>query len=129
MGLQYIALHHKELPMRRFLGLATVAALLVPSIASAADVVSAQQAQTVALRDGSAVVFFTNAEDKFEVVTTVSATEAAPALRFTHDLAAGQSATIELSGDAGTPAARLVLTRDGDKLRVDSGSKTASTGL
>lgn len=115
--------------MRRFLGLATVAALLVPSIASAADVVSAQQARTVALRDGSAVVFFTNSDDKFEVVTTVSATEAAPALRFTHDLASGQSAVIELSGDADTPAARLVLTRDGDKLRVDSGSKTASTGL
>lgn len=129
MGVQYIALHHKELPMRRFLGLATVAALLVPSIASAADVVNARQAQTVALRDGSAVVFFTNADDKFEVVTTVSATETAPALRFTHDLASGQSATIELSGDAGAPAARLVLTRDGDKLRVDSGSKTASTGL
>jgi hypothetical protein len=120
-----------ELSMRRFLGLATATAiaLLVPSIASAADVVSAEQARTVALRDGSAVVFFTNANDKFEVVTTVAASEESPALRFTHDLAAGQSAVIELSGDVGTPAARLVLTREGDKLRVDTGSKTAATGL
>jgi hypothetical protein len=118
-----------ELSMRHFLGLATAIALLVPSIASAADVVSAEQARTVALRDGSAVVFFTNTNNKFEVVTTVAASETSPALRFTHDLAAGQSAVIELSGDVDTPAARLVLTRDGDKLRVDSGSKTASTGL
>ena len=127
--MQYIALQHMELSMRRFLGLATAIALLVPSIASAADVVSAEQARTVALRDGSAVVFFTNTNEKFEVVTTVASSEEAPALRFTHDLAAGQSAVIELSGDVGTPAARLVLTRDGDKLRVDTGSKTASTGL
>jgi hypothetical protein len=129
MGMQDIALQHMELPMRRFLGLATAIALLVPSIASAADVVSAEQARTVALRDSSAVVFFTNTKDKFEVVTTVAANEQSPALRFTHDLAAGQSAVIELSGDVDTPAARLVLTRDGDKLRVDTGSKTASTGL
>jgi len=114
--------------MRRFLGLAAIA-LLVPSIASAADVVSAEQARTVALRDGSAVVFFTNTKDKFEVVTTVATSELAPALRFTHDLASGQSAVIELSGEAGTPATRLVLTREGDKLRVDNGQKTASTGL
>ena len=127
--MQYIALQHMELSMRRFLGLVTAIALLVPSIASAADVVSAEQARTVALRDGSAVVFFTNANDKFEVVTTVASNEEAPALRFTHDLTAGQSAVIELSGDVGTTAARLVLTRDGDKLRVDTGSKTASTGL
>jgi hypothetical protein len=112
--------------MRRFLGLAAIA-FLVPSIASAADVMSAEQARTVALRDGSAVVLFTNSAGKFEVVTTVAASEQAPALRFTHDLDVGQSAVIELSGDVDTPAARLVLTRDGDKLRVDTGSKTAST--
>jgi hypothetical protein len=64
--------------MRRFLGLAAIA-LLIPSIASATDVVSAQQARTVALRDGSAVVFFTNSDGKFEVVTTVAATELSPA--------------------------------------------------
>jgi hypothetical protein len=114
--------------MRRFLA-ATALALLIPTMASAADLVTAEQARTVSLRDGSAVVFFTNASDKFEVVTTVSADDRSPALRFTHDLAVGQSAVIELAGDAGTPAARLTLTRDGDKLRVDGGSNTVATGL
>lgn len=114
--------------MRRILAAAALA-LLVPAAASAADVVSADQARTVSLRDGSAVVYFTNASDKFEVVTTVAADERSPALRFTHDLAAGQSAVIELAGEEGAPAARLVLTRDGDKLRVDSATKTAATGL
>ena len=93
--------------MRRFLGLATAVALLVPSIASAADVVSAEQARTVALRDGSAVVFFTNTNDKFEVVTTVASSEEAPALRFTHDLTAG------LAGHEGVREVRRVGTMTG----------------
>src|SRR3954451_21740969 len=102
-----------ELSMRRFLGLVTAVALLVPSIASATDVVSAEHVRTVALRDGSAVVFFTNTNDKFDGVTTVASSEEAPALHCNHDLSRDHSDVIELSDDVGTPAARLVLPREG----------------
>jgi hypothetical protein len=103
--------------MRR---ITTAAAILLASatLANAANL-TAGQARSLALRDQSVVVYYTATDKGFEVVTTV-ATDAGSPVRFTHVLADGGVATLEVGGDAGTPAAKLVIAREGDSLKVEA---------
>jgi len=103
----------------RFASLTMFVALSVPSVASA-DILAAGQAQTILLKDQSAVVFYTQKPAGHEVVTTIASTEATTApVRLVSTLADGQSVTVEVAGPAGTAADRLILSREGDYLRVD----------
>jgi hypothetical protein len=103
--------------MLRFTALAALAAALIPSFALAEQVPSAT-AYTVNLKDYyTAVVFYVDSPDGFQIVTSVAA-ESGPAIRFTNHLLAGQSATLEGSGEVGTRSSGLVLSRIGDALHV-----------
>jgi hypothetical protein len=103
----------------RFASLTMLVALSVPSLASA-DILAAGEARTILLKDQSAVVFYTQTPNGFEVVTTVAAIEAATApVRLLNMLTEGQSVTVEVAGSAGTSADRLILSRVGDHLRVE----------
>jgi hypothetical protein len=102
--------------MLRSTTLALIAAL-APSLAFA-DEVPATTAYTVNLKDYyTAVVFYVDSPDGFQIVTSVAA-ENGPAMRFTNHLLDGQSATIEASGEVGTPSSGLVLSRTGGALHV-----------
>jgi hypothetical protein len=103
--------------MLRFTALAALAAALVPSFALAEKVPSAT-AYTVLLKDYyTAVVFYVDSPDGFEIVTSVAA-ESGPAIRFTNHLLEGQSATLEGSGEVGARSSGLVLSRINDALHV-----------
>jgi len=103
--------------MLRSTTLALIAAL-APSLAFA-DEVPATTAYTVNLKDYyTAVVFYVDSPDGFQIVTSVAA-ENGPAMRFTNHLVDGQSATIEASGEVGTPSSGLVLSRIGGALHVE----------
>jgi hypothetical protein len=103
----------------RFASLTMLVALSVPSLASA-DILAAGQARTILLKDQSAVVFYTQTSAGLEVVTTVAGTEVATTpVRLLNTLTDGQSVTLEVAGPAGTPADRLILSREGDHLRVE----------
>jgi hypothetical protein len=103
----------------RFALLTMLVVLSAPSLASA-DILAAGQARTVLLKDQSAVAFYTQTPDGLEVVTTVAATEAETApVRLINTLTDGQSVTVEVTGPAGTSADRLILSREGDHLRVE----------
>jgi len=103
--------------MLRFTALAALAVALVPSFALAEEVPSAT-AYTVNLKDYyTAVVFYVDSPDGFQIVTSVAA-ESGPAIRFTNHLLAGQSATLEGSGEVGARSSGLVLSRIGDALHV-----------
>jgi hypothetical protein len=74
------------------------------------------------------VVYFSRGETGFEVVTTVAASETSAPVRLIHVLAPGQSVTVEVPGPVGTSAGRLILTRVGDSLRIDTvPDRTASS--
>jgi hypothetical protein len=112
--------------MLRFTALAALAAALVPSFALAEKVPSAT-AYTVLLKDYyTAVVFYVDSPDGFQIVTSVAA-ESGPAIRFTNHLLAGQSATLEGSGEVGTRSSGLVLSRIGDVLHVMPLPETEAT--
>jgi hypothetical protein len=103
----------------RFALLTMFVTLAVPSLASA-DILAAGQARTILLKDQSAVVFYSQTPAGFEVVTTVAATEAETAsVRLINTLTDGRSVTVEVAGPAGTFADRLILSREGDHLRVE----------
>jgi hypothetical protein len=103
--------------MLRFTALAALAVALVPSFALAEEVPSAT-AYTVNLKDYyTAVVFYVDSPDGFQIVTSVAA-ESGPAIRFTNHLLAGQSATLEGAGEVGARSSGLVLSRIGDALHV-----------
>ena len=105
--------------------LALIAAL-VPSLALAEEVPSTT-AYTVNLKDYyTAVVFYVDSPDGFQIVTSVAA-ESGPAIRFTNHLLAGQSATLEGSGEVGTHSSGLVLSRIGDVLHVMPLPETEAT--
>jgi hypothetical protein len=94
-------------------------ALSIPSLASA-DTLAAEQARTILLQDQSAVVFYTQTPAGHEVVTTIATSEGTTApVRLVSTLADGQSVTVEVAGPAGTAADRLILSHEGDYLRVD----------
>jgi hypothetical protein len=112
--------------MLRFTALAALAVALVPSFALAEQVPSAT-AYTVNLKDYyTAVVFYVDSPDGFQIVTSVAA-ESGPAIRFTNHLLAGQSATLEGSGEVGTHSSGLVLSRIGDVLHVMPLPETEAT--
>ncbi|HYG90973.1 MAG TPA: hypothetical protein VD978_32495 [Azospirillum sp.] len=97
--------------------LAALAATLVPSSALAEEV-QPGAAYTVLLKDHyTAVVYYMDSPDGFLIVTTMAA-GSGPAVRFTNHLLAGQSATLEASGEVGAPSSRVLLSRIGDVLNV-----------
>ena len=107
----------------RFALLTMLVVLSAPSLASA-DILAAGQARTVLLKDQSAVVFYTQTPDGLEIVTTVAATEAETVpVRLINTLTDGQSVMVEVAGPAGTFADRLILSREGDHLRVERSSQ------
>jgi hypothetical protein len=112
--------------MLRFTALVALAAALIPSFALAEEVPSAT-AYTVNLKDYyTAVVFYVDSPDGFQIVTSVAA-ENGPAIRFTNHLLADQSATLEGSGEVGARSSGLVLSRIGDVLHVMPLPETEAT--
>ena len=98
--------------MLRFTASVALAAALIPSFALAEQVPSAT-AYTVNLKDYyTAVVFYVDSPDGFQIVTSVAA-ESGPAIRFTNHLLAGQSATLTYAN--GTPAGIRVTAQEGPR--------------
>ena len=97
--------------------------LAITATAPAARGLAPLEARVVALRAGSAVVYYTHDEggaDVARVVTTVGtdAEGAAPPARFVSYLAAGEKAEVSVAGPAGTAPAALELAYDGVHLAV-----------
>lgn len=101
---------------------AVALALLIPTAALAADSspLAAGQGRVIALQERTAVVYFTKVQDNLEVVATVAPEGEAAALRIIQSLGPSQSIALEVPGAFGIPADRLILTRDGDSLRINT---------
>lgn len=101
--------------LRSFTG--GLAAFLMVASPLHAGELSAMAGESIDLGSFHGVVYYTSADDGYQVVATIANGEAAP-LRFSTTLAENQSATISVPGKLGEPGHSVEISRSGDKLTV-----------
>lgn len=96
-----------------------IAALTVAGLGAAhAAELKPLAAQSIELGEVTGAAYYTVEGDDFRVVTTLQAGETGGALRFVSMLSDGESLTIQVPSDLGSPSTDMVIERTGDAVRV-----------
>jgi hypothetical protein len=110
------AKHAKRNTTLRNLAGGLVAFLMAASPLHAGEL-SAMAGESIDLGRFHGVVYYTSADDGYQVVATIADGDAEP-VRFSATLAENQSAMISVPGKLGEPGHSFEISRSGDKLSV-----------
>jgi hypothetical protein len=83
--------------------------------------IGAMAGANIALGKFSGVLYYVPDKDGYRVVATVSSGDQEIPLRFTADLAEGQSVVFSVPGQIGEPEQRLKIIRTGDRVFATNG--------
>ena len=112
--------------MPKYLAALLAASALLPAFAQAKEL-RPMQAASISLGDVSGVAYYTEEGDGYRVVTTLSAGENTPPVRFITTLTAGQKAVVSVPREPGLSALTVEIARANDRVLVSSGDQV--TGL
>ncbi|AZN97719.1 hypothetical protein EJ066_10720 [Mesorhizobium sp. M9A.F.Ca.ET.002.03.1.2] len=96
----------------------TLAALCIVASSASAGELMARQGGTVDLGNFHGVVYYTEADDGYRVVTTMAAGEESLPVRFVATLTEGQTFVISVPGASNSPGQALEIARAQGKLVV-----------